>query len=269
MCKLIKAELFKLRKSIYYRAIVLGTILYALMDIYAYFTGLYHPSNGVKELFHSFLFWQRCLLLCGIFAGVFIGGDFDNRMLHSQIAVGNGRRNIFFAKAFVYWIACISVALLYQSVDIIGMTCLSGFGAKVTFYELMLLMRTEIVYLIIFSGFVSVCILTAFVLKALFTVTATEIAWIMFGSAIFQNLANLNPIINHLYNYSIFGNMSAFTLPLYLYKGGIRSLESVPVEEIFEILSVQRYTKFIFISLVTVLTTTTVSYYIFKKTELK
>ena len=140
MCKLIKAELFKLRKSIYYKVIALGTILYALMDIYAYFAGLYHPSNGVKELFHSFLFWQRCLLLCGIFAGVFIGGDFDSRMLHAQIAVGNSRRNIFVAKTFVYWIACISIALAYQSVDIIGMTCLSGFRTRLTFYEFILLM---------------------------------------------------------------------------------------------------------------------------------
>lgn len=269
MCKLIKAELFKLRKSIYYKAIVLGTILYALMDIYAYFTGIYHPSNGVKELFHSFLFWQRCLLLCGILAGVFIGGDFDNRMLHSQIAVGSSRRNAFLAKTFVYWIACISIALVYQGVDIIGMTCLSGFGTKLTFNGLMLLMRTEMVYLIIFSGFISVCILTAFVFRALFTVTATEIVWIMFGSTIFQNLANLNPMIDRIYNHSIFGYMTALTLPLYTYEGGIRSLESVPMEEIFEILAVQRYAKSMFISLVTVLTTTAVSYYVFKKAELK
>lgn len=269
MCKLIKAELFKLRKSICYKAIVLGTILYALMDIYAYFTGLYHPSNGMKELFHSFLFWQRCLLLCGILAGAFIGGDFDNRMLHSQIAVGNSRRNIFLAKTFVYWIACIGIALAYQSVAIIGMTCLSGFGFGLTFYELILLIRTEIVYLIIFSGFISVCISTAFVFKTLFTVTAAEIVWIMFGSLIFQNLANLNSIVNFLYNHSIFGSMTAFTLPLYLYEGGIRSLESVPVEEIFEILAGQRYTKFMSISLVTILAATIISYYLFNKTELK
>lgn len=269
MCKLMKAEFFKLWKSIYYKAIVLGTILYALMDIYAYFTGLYHPSNGVKELFHSFLFWQRCLLLCGILAGVFIGGDFDNRILHSQMAVGNGRRNIFFAKAFVYWIACIVIAMVYQSIDIIGMTCLFGFGSKITFYGFILLMRTEIVYLIIFSGFISVCILTAFAFKALFTVTAAEIVWIMFGSAIFQNLANLNTIINYIYNYSIFGSMTAFTLPLYAHEGGIRSMESVPVEEIFEILAVQVYIKPVLISLVTVLTTLAISYRIFRMTELK
>lgn len=269
MCKLIIAELFKLRKSICYKAILLGTILYALMDIYAYFTGLYHPSNGMKELFHSFLFWQRCLLLCGILAGVFIGGDFDNRMFHAQIAVGNSRRDIFLAKIFVYWIACISIALAYQSVDIIGMTCLAGFGVRLTFYEFLLLMRTEIVYLIIFSGFISVCILAAFILKTLFTVTATEIVWIMFGSAIFQNLANLSSIVNRLYNHSIFGSITAFTLPLYLYEGGIRSPESVPVEEIFEILAGQRYTKFIFISFATILATTIISYYLFKKTELK
>lgn len=269
MCKLIKVELFKLWRSIYYKAIVLGTILYALMDIYVYFTGLYHPSIGVKELFHSFLLWQRCLLLCGILAGVFIGEDFDNRMLHSQIAVGNSRRKSFVAKAFVYWIACIAIAIVYQSVDIIGMTCLFGFGTKVTFYEFILLMRTEIVYLIIFSGFISVCILTAFIFKSLFAVTAAEIVWIMFGSTIFQNLANINTVTNQLYANSIFGIMTAFTLPLYAYGDGIRSLESVPVEEIFEILAAQRYTKFVLISFITGLLTLGISYHIFKRTELK
>lgn len=269
MRKLIKAELFKLRKSIYYKAVAIGTILYALMDVYAYFTGLYHPSNGVKELFQTFLFWQRCLLLCGILAGIFIGRDYDNRMLHSQIAVGNGRRNIFLAKASVYWIACIVIAVVYQSVDIVGMTCLFGFGIKITFHEFILLMRIEIVYLLIFSGFISVCILTAFVFRTLFTVTAAEIVWIMFGSAIFQNLANLNVIINSIYNHSIFGSMTAFTLPLYAYEDGIRSLESVPAEEIFAILDAQSYTKFVLISLITVLLTLTLSYHIFKRTELK
>ena len=269
MCKLMKAELFKLRKSICYKAIVLGTILYALMDIYACFTGLYHPSNGVKELFHSFIFWQRCLLLCGILAGIFIGGDFDNRMFHSHIAVGNGRRNIFVAKASVYWIACIVIAMVYQSVDIIGMTCLFGFGTKITFYRLMLLVRTEIIYLIIFSGFISVCILTAFVFKALFTVTATEVVWIMFGSAIFQTLANLNSVINCIYNHSIFGSMTAFTLPLFFHEGGIQSLESVSVEVIFEILAAQGYAKYVLTSFITVLFTLIISYHIFKRTELK
>lgn len=269
MCRLIKAEFFKLVKSIYFKALLIGTILYALMDIYAYFTGLYHPSNGVKELFHSFMFWQRCLLLCGILAGVFVGGDFDNRILHSQIAVGNSRRNIFLAKAFAYWIACIFVTMVYQSVDIIGMTCLFGFGPKITFYEFMLLARIETVYLMIFSGFVSICILTAFVFKALFAVTAAEIVWIMFSSAIFQNLSNINTLANHLYTNSIFGSMTALTLPLYVSEDDIRSLESVPTEEIFQILSVQHYTKFVLISIITVLVTTTLSYSIFKKTELK
>ena len=269
MCRLIKAEFFKLGKSNYFKALLIGTILYALMDIYSYFAGLYHPSNGVKELFHSFLFWQRCLLLCGILAGVFVGGDFDNRILHSQIAVGNSRRDIFLAKAFAYWIACIIVTMVYQSVDIIGMTCLFGFGTNITFYEFMLLARIEMVYLMIFSGFVSICILTAFVFKALFAVTAAEIVWIMFGSAIFQNLSNINTLANHLYTNSIFGGMTALTLPLYVSEDGIRSLESVPTEEIFQILSAQHYTKFVLISIITVLAATAISYGVFKKTELK
>ena len=269
MRKLIKAEFYKLRKSVYYKALLIGTILYALMDIYAYFTGLYHPSNGVKELFHSFLFWQRCLLLCGILAGVFIGGDFDNRILHSQIAVGNSRRNIFIAKIFVYWIVCIIITLIYQSVDMIGMTCLFGFGFEGSFYEFMMLMRTEVVYLVILSGFLAINILAAFAFKSLFAVTAIEFVWIMFCSTIFKNLASVSEVIGHLYTNSIFGIMTGFTLPLYVSDDGFRSLESVPVNDILEILKDQRYTKYLLISLITVLVTITVSYYIFKETELK
>lgn len=269
MRKLIKAELYKLGKSIYYKALLIGTILYAFMDIYAYFTGLYHPSNGAKELFHSFLFWQRCLLLCGILAGVFIGDDFDHRILHSQIAVGNSRRNIFMSKIFVYWIACIIITLIYQSVDMIGMTCLFGFGLEGSFYQYMLLMRTEVVYLVILSGFLAVNILVAFAFKSLFAVTAIEIVWIMFGSPVFQNLASVSEVIGHLYTNSIFGIMAAFTLPLYVSDDSFRSLESVPVNDILEILKGQHYTKYLLINIITVLVTTTVSYYIFRKTELK
>lgn len=269
MRKLIKAELYKLRKSIYYKALLIGTMLYALMDIYAYYTGLYHPLNGVKELIYSFLFWQRCLLLCGILAGVFIGGDFDNRILHSQIAVGNSRRNIFISKILAYWIACIVITLIYQSVDVIGVTYLFGSGLQGSFYEFLLLMRMEAVYLIIFSGFVSISIFIAFVFKSLFAVTAIEIVWIMFGSPIFQNLANVNEVITHLYTNSVFGIMTAFTLPLYVSDDGFRSLESVPVQDILEILKAQHYTQYMLNSVITVLVSTSVSYYIFKRTELK
>lgn len=269
MCKLIKAEMYKLRKSIYYKVLLLGTAVYAFVDIYGCLIGIYHPSNGLRELIHSFLFWERCLLLCGILAGIFIGGDFDNRILHSQIAVGNTRKNIFLAKTYVYWIACIAIVLVYQSVEVIGITCLSGFGLEVTLYEFILLMRTETVYLIVFSGFVSVCILAAFALKTLFAVTATEIVWIMFGSPIFQNLANINAAVRYMYVNSIYGIMTALTLPLYTNEEGVRSLESVSAKEIFEILGAQHYVKFMLISIITILFSLMISYNLFIKTELK
>ena len=269
MCKLIKAEFFKLRKSLYFKVILLGTALYAFMDIYGSFIGIYQSLNGLREFIHSFLFWGRCLMLCGILAGVFVGGDFDNRILHSQIAVGNSMENIFLSKAYVYWIACMAVVLIYQSVDVIGITCLFGFGLRVTLYEFMLLVRAETVYLIVVSGFVSVCILVAFIFKALFAVTAVEIVWIMFVSPIFQNLASINAAFNYLYVNSIFGIMTSLTLPLYTNENGVRSLETVPAKEIFEILEGQHYARFVLISLVTVFVSLLISYNIFRKTEFK
>lgn len=91
----------------------------------------------------------------------------------------------------------------------------------------------------------------------------------MFGSPVFQNLAGVSEVIGCLYTNSIFGVMTAFTLPLYANEDGFRSLESVPVNDILEILKGQYYTKYLLISIITVLVASTVSYYIFKKTELK
>lgn len=272
MHKLIKAEFFKLRKSNYFKVLLLGALLYAITDIYFVMAGIYNPSNGLETLFASYTSYGSSLLLSGILAGAFIAGDFDNRILHSQIAIGNSRKDIFWAKVFVYWIASIIIVLFYQSVDTIGVSCLFGFKYQINLYELILLLRLEITYLLVFSGFVSICILIAFCFKSLFAVTAIEIGWIIFGRSMFIRLSKISTVINYIYKQSVFAGINELTWPFYkeaVNENGVPCLELVSGEAIFNIMKMQHYTPYILVSLMTILIIIAISYYLFKKTELK
>ncbi len=60
---------------------ILGIILYTVTDIYFAGNGIYGTGNGFTALFDSFQTWGKCLMISGIFAVPFIGGDFNNRIL--------------------------------------------------------------------------------------------------------------------------------------------------------------------------------------------
>ncbi|MCM1172409.1 MAG: hypothetical protein NC393_09815 [Clostridium sp.] len=148
MVNLIKAELYKLNKSISYKALLIGVCIYALTDMYS-MNGELETVNGFETVIDSFSFWGRCLMLCGIFAGVFIAGDFHNRIFYSEIAVGNSRRKVLAAKSMVYWLACIIIELFYQSMEIVYMTCTYGFGYSLSKVQLFSLLKLELRYTIL------------------------------------------------------------------------------------------------------------------------
>lgn len=107
MDRLIKAEFYKLRKSIYYKVLLIVSVIYAVTDVCFSCVGVrgYDSSSGLEAFIYSYTMWGVCLLISGICAGVFIAGDFNNRILHAEIAIGNSRKNIFLSKTIVYWTA--------------------------------------------------------------------------------------------------------------------------------------------------------------------
>lgn len=272
MLKLIRAEFYKLKKSVSFKVILAGVLVYAVTDIYSIYTGEFEASNGFETLIDSFSFWGRCLMLCGIFAGLFLAGDFNNRIFYSEIAVGNNRRKILLAKSFVYWVGCLIIELFYQGIEFIYMTCTYGFGHSLSSIQLVSLLKLEFCYLLIFSGFVSICILVSFCFKSVFSVTGIQIAWIMFGTQILSTLAINSKQVNYIYHNSIFYKINELTVSLYdvsINEQGIPSLKLLPIDRIFQILDNQQYISFVLISVFTIIFTMFISIYIFDNTELK
>lgn len=274
MHKLIKAEFYKLRKAIYYKVLLLVSMIYALTNTYFNYTGLrgYDVKSGLEAFFNSFNIWGVCLLLSGIFAGLFFAGDFDNRILYSEIAVGNSRKNVFLAKIIIYWSACIIFILIYQILDVIGITCLHGLGYQITFYEFILLLKLEISYLMIFSAFISVCVLVAICFKSLFAVTTIEIVWIIFGTDVLETLAENSTVIKNVYNNSMFGSIKTLTLPLmeeYTGEYGLKHLKFMSLDRVLTIMKTLHYANDVLTSWIIIIVIIFVSYYIFVNIELK
>lgn len=272
MKALLKCELLKLEKSICYKILILGVVLYAVADIYFAGSGIYGTGNGFSALFDSFQTWGRCLMVSGIFAGLFIGGDFNNRILYSEISVGNSRSKVFFSKAFIYWLSCIILTLLYQAVYISGLSLRFGFGYRLDIENIFFLFKMELAYLGIFSAFLSICLLAAFFFKSMFEVTAVEIIWIMFGTQILSTLARTNPVISSFYGKSIFHMINDLTSPFYEvvnYDSGLSSLQLLPPEAIIRSLPLQQYTNVWLVAVPTIALTVLLACRIFKKAELK
>ncbi|PJI07559.1 MULTISPECIES: ABC transporter permease subunit [Clostridium] len=114
MYNLIKADLFKLRKSKAIKIIFAITVISALtMTIMAYLIQKGKLNTGTTGI--GFLFSDANMMgiLGAVLAGVFICGDFDNRTIHEAIVNGNSRCQVVISKAIVFFISCLVILLPY------------------------------------------------------------------------------------------------------------------------------------------------------------
>lgn len=206
---LLNAELYKLKKSLGYKLMILGVIVYAISDLYfqvmADNTG---ELFGVQAFADSFGSWTRSYLISAIFAGLFIAGDFANRGIQTQISVGKSRIAVLLSKSAVYWLGCIGIALLYQFVYIAGTCIFYGFGKGLNIELFYCYVQLEIAYLFLFSGLLSICILIAFCLRDIFAVTVAEVIFVAVGISIMNSFARIGEIPKLLYNNSLVGKLS-------------------------------------------------------------
>lgn len=240
MRDLINAELYKLYKSAIYKILLLGVIIYAVSDLYAAYT--YGDTvNGFQAIIDSTGSWSRSLLISGIFAGMFVAGDFDNRGIQMQLSVGKSRLSVIFAKSFVYWISGILFALLYQIIYIIPYTFTEGFGIKISWEVISLLLQIETAYLFLFSGFLAVCLFIAFILRGLYVVTITEVLFVILLPSVMVSLQRAGGALKIFYLNSPVGKLFGlfqFALTT-IEKDGRKTMTFLPPEEILDAFAAQ------------------------------
>jgi ABC-2 type transport system permease protein len=123
MYNLIRADLFKLRKSMAIKVLFAITTASALtMAMIAYLIAqgkLAASMSGTGFLFSDV---DMISILGGVIAGVFICGDFDNKTIHDAIANGCSRCTVIVSKATVFSCAIAFILLPYAIITCIALS---------------------------------------------------------------------------------------------------------------------------------------------------
>lgn len=224
MYNLIKADLFKLRKSlgikILFGITTLCAITAAIMSYMIQQGSISVTStNGIVFMFSDVNIMS---ILGAVVAGILICSDFDNRTIHEAIADGCSRGQIIGSKAVSFCCAIMFILLPYVIVISIGlitgykfsmgsvaagfMNILTTDGGKIfsasEIFKIAIIMLT---LMIVYVGQLSVCIPFAIVFKKPVIVVA-----VYYGLTIlFTSLAGLrssSEIVKKIFNYTPYGN---------------------------------------------------------------
>lgn len=183
MYNLIRADLFKLRKSMAIKILFgITTVSAVIMVGMAYLIpqGKIDASMiGVGFLLSDI---DMISILGAVIAGIFICGDFDNKTIHDAISNGCSRATVIVSKAIVFCCAIAFILLPYAIATGIALStgCKFSMGAlSVGFLhlltseagtifsasEILKLLVVMLTLMIVYAAQLSVCVLLAFVLK--------------------------------------------------------------------------------------------------------
>jgi ABC-2 type transport system permease protein len=183
MYNLIRADLFKLRRSMTIKILLLLTtgcsVAMALISYQIAHGNLGISMSGVNFLFSDI---NTISILGAVLAGVLICGDFDNKLIHDAIAGGSGRVAVIVSKAVTLFCAVVAILLPYAIVTGIALGTGSKFEVRIDMSGFMHIMSMNIgstlsvssvckilaemlTLIIVYVGQLSICVPLAIALK--------------------------------------------------------------------------------------------------------
>ena len=125
MGKLLKAEFFKLSKSIEYK--ILLAVCLAIGLLFG-IMGIWYGSStvGAKCVSISGTGFLYNAVLISMFAAYYIGSEFENHTFAGEVACGASRGKLFGAKMILYFIAILPLIMIYDWVTVAVFTVRNG-----------------------------------------------------------------------------------------------------------------------------------------------
>lgn len=121
MYNLICADLYKLRKSLAIKFLLAITTISAItVAVAAYLIPQGKIAVSTNGIWFMFGDMNIMSILGAVIAGIFICGDFDNKTIHDAIASGYSRCTVIISKAVSFWIAIGLILLPYAMVTLIA-----------------------------------------------------------------------------------------------------------------------------------------------------
>ncbi|MBA9084194.1 ABC-2 type transport system permease protein [Fontibacillus solani] len=220
MINLIKADLFKLRKSMAFRILLGITSASAvIMTMMAYWIPQGKIEASMTGIGFMFSDVNMISILGAVIAGIFICGDFDTKTIHDAITTGYSRGTVIVSKAFVFGIAIVFMLLPYAIITGIALGTGSEFNmgsvaigylhlltseagtifSASDIWKLLVIMLTLI---IVYMAQLSICVPLAFVLKKPvfvvainygFSILTAQLMGLAKNSAVFDSLFSCTP----------------------------------------------------------------------------
>ncbi|MFD0715730.1 ABC transporter permease [Paenibacillus sp. GCM10027626] len=183
MVNLVQADLYKLRKTKSIKILfAITTVCAAVMTMLAYLIPQGKIEDSMAQIGFMFSDVNVISILGAVVAGIFICGDFDNKIIHNAIANGSGRGAVIVSKTAVFCFAIALILLPYAVITGIargsgsefGMGSMSiGFlnlltsesGTALSTAEVWKLLAVMLTLLIVYMAQLSICVPLALMLK--------------------------------------------------------------------------------------------------------
>lgn len=245
MINLLKAEFYKLKRDkVFY-------ILVGLMILESILCPIIFSKNmtGKKVLTtvlgaHEFLDF---IILAGIYAGSCIAYEFKVGFIKENISYGHKRMDVVIAKSFVYYFAITIISLISPILITIINTVMNGYGETFTMDSLIFIFRVIVLMELIYISMSSIAVFIAFVSRN-YIITMVSLYILdtvnKFGTA----FSIRYDAVNMIYSKTVFSQFN------------IAIAKQINLSQILQVIA---------ICLITILVTTLMSIYIFKKVDIK
>lgn len=128
MRNLIKAERFKLRKSLGFKILLLGNIISTFIFIVLLILG--SKTTGYQGMIISLSYVLHHVFMGFLFVAIFLCSEFNNRTFSMSLLCGHSRRKVFLAKSVVFLCGVLFLSCIYVGFSTVFAWVGNGFGKE-------------------------------------------------------------------------------------------------------------------------------------------
>ncbi|MNW39242.1 ABC-2 family transporter protein [compost metagenome] len=227
MVNLIRADLFKLRKSMAFKILVgITTASALLMVMMAYWIPQGKIEASMTGIGFMFSDVNMISILGAVIAGIFICGDFDTKTIHDAITTGHSRGTLIVSKAIVFGCAVAFILLPYAIITGIALGSGSEFnmgsvavgflhlltseaGTVFSASEIWKLLAIMMTLIIVYVAQLSICVPLAFILKKPVLVVAIYYGFSILTAQL-MGIANSSPVFDLIFSCTPYGGNYTF-----------------------------------------------------------
>lgn len=227
MLNLIQADLFKLRKSMSIKILLgISTAGAAFMVWFAYMISQGNMEASMAGIGFMFSDVNMISILGAIIAGIIICGDFENKTIHDSIANGSSRRSVVLSKASLLALCLVFLLLPYAIIIGAALSTGSEFSMGSMSVGFLHFLTTEsgtawdaaniwkmlavmLTMIIVYIGQLSICVPLAFLLKKPVFVVGIYYG-ISFLSGQLLALSQSSPVIDRIFSLTPYGGNHSF-----------------------------------------------------------